>query len=210
MAEFVVILSQGRSGSTLLMRMLNGVPGVRIAGENEKALDHLRQFIRCFEIATTRHDTEFYRLAWKLPCPLEGIKRKTASFLADLYDPDGNARLVGFKEIRYGRFGSYDDFCGDIAFLRDLIPTVKIVLNTRRTEDAIKSAWWAQNPEQSKRTLDRSRSYFERYHCEHPDHTFLMPYEEIHDGSRQMAAMFDFLGLEFTPAAKRELARTLK
>jgi hypothetical protein len=210
MAEFVVILSQGRSGSTLLMRMLNGVPGVRIAGENEKALDHLRAFIKCYEVATTRHDTEFYRLAWSLPCPVEAIKRKTASFLADLYNPDGTARLVGFKEIRYGRFGSYDELCNDVAFLRQLMPGVKIIFNTRRTEDAIKSDWWAANPEQSKRTLDRSRAHFERYHHEHPDCTFLMPYEELRDGCRRVVAMFGFLGLEFTPGAKRELARNLK
>jgi len=209
MTEFVVILSQGRSGSTLLLRMLNGVPGVRIAGENEKALDHLKEFIKCYEIATTRHDTEFYRLAWSLPCPLEMIRRKTTSFLADLYNPDGTARLVGFKEIRYG-LGSYADMCNDILFLRELMPGLKIILNTRRTEDAIKSAWWANNPRQSRRRLERSRASFERYHSDHPDDTFLIPYEELREGSRRIEAMFDFLGLEFTPAAKGELSRNLR
>jgi hypothetical protein len=210
MVDFAVILSQGRSGSTLLLRMLNAVPGVRIAGENEKALDHLKEFIKCYQIATTRHDTEFYRLAWGLPCAIEVIKHKTAEFLLGLYNPDGRARLVGFKEIRYGRFGSYLDLCNDIGFIRELLPAVKIILNTRRTEDAIKSAWWAENPEQSRRTLDRSRAYFESYHSEHPNCTFLMPYEELRDGSPQIPAMFDFLGLDYTPEARKELAKTLR
>jgi len=209
MTEFVVILSQGRSGSTLLLRMLNSVPGVRISGENNKSLDHLKAFLKCYELATTRHDTEFYRLAWQLPCPLETIRRKTASFVTDLYNPDGAARLVGFKEIRYG-LSSYDDLCHDILFLRDLIPDLKVVLNTRKTETAIKSSWWAENPEQSRRFLDRSRASFERYHREHPDHTFLIPYEDLCEGSRRIKAMFDFLGLEFTQAAKFELNRTLR
>ena len=165
--------------------------------------------MKCYELATTRHDTEFYRLAWQLPCPLETIRRKTASFVTDLYNPDGAYRLVGFKEIRYG-LSSYDDLCHDILFLRDLIPDLKVVLNTRKTETAIKSSWWAENPEQSRRFLDRSRASFERYHREHPDHTFLIPYEDLCEGSRRIKAMFDFLGLEFTQAAKFELNRTLR
>jgi hypothetical protein len=210
MPDFVVIVSQGRSGSTLLLRMLNAVPGVRISGENERALDHLREFIRCYEIATTRHDTEFYRLAWRLPCPLDVIRQKTASFVFDLYNPDGTATLVGFKEIRYGCFGSYADMCGEIGFIRQLIPASKIILNTRRTDDAIKSSWWTENPDQSRRILDRSRSHFERYHFENPGHTFLMPYEDIHRGSNRLAAMFDFLGLDLTPAAEIELDKKLR
>jgi hypothetical protein len=209
MADFIVILSQGRSGSTLLLRMLNAVPGVQIAGENGKALDHLRSLLACFDTATTYHYTEFCRHAWRLPCPLESIKEKTRSFVSDLYDPTGTCRIAGFKEIRYG-LGSYDELCHDIAFLRQLMPGLKIIFNTRRTEDAMKSSWWAENPEASRGILDRSRASFERYHSRHGDFTFLIPYEELHHGSEGLRAMFDFLGLEFTRAARSELTRQLR
>jgi hypothetical protein len=207
--DFVVIMGQGRSGSTLLLRMLNAVPGVRIAGENEKALNHLKALVQCFEIATTRHDTEFYRLAWSLPCPLELIRQKVSGFVSDLYNPHGQYKLAGFKEIRYGLTG-YESLCDDIRFMRQILPRLKIVFNTRRTEDAIKSAWWAEKPVDSRRVLETSRSSFERYHREHPEFTFPLPYEELRHGSKCLGAMFDFLGLEFTDAAQRELDRRLR
>ena len=79
--DFVIIMAQGRSGSTLLLRMLNAVPGVRIAGENQKALDHLRAFVECFRTADHwNHDSDFCRQAWKMPRPLDEVKRRTAEF----------------------------------------------------------------------------------------------------------------------------------
>src|SRR6266404_5960885 len=148
MSDFVVIMAQGRSGSTLLLRMLNAVPGVRISGENGKALDHLRVFVDSFRDATAHHHSEFYRLAWQLPCPLDALTAKTAAYVAGLYNPAGQYRLVGFKEIRYG--WTWDDLCRDVDFLRELFPSLKVIFNTRATDDAVKSEFWTENPEQSR------------------------------------------------------------
>lgn len=202
--QFVVIMGQGRSGSTLLLRMLNAVPGVHISGENERAFDHLKAFLHCYETAITRHDTDFYRLAWQLPCPLDMLRAKVASFVTDLYNPGGRHRLIGFKEIRYS-LDTYEALAEDIRFLTDLIPGMKIIFNTRIPEDCVKSKWWAVNEKESLKTLRTGRTSFERYHREHPDNTFLAPYEELKRDSKMLPRMFEFLGIEYTDAAKAEL-----
>lgn len=203
-SDFVIIMAQGRSGSTLLLRMLNAVPGVRIAGENQKALDHLRSFVDCFQTADNwTRDCKFCSQAWKMPRPLDDVKRRTADFLLDLYNPGRRCRLAGFKEIRYGR--DYDELVRDVAFLRDLFPSLRIVFNTRLTDNAVKSSFWGDNPDESRRILDASRENFHRFHRANPGFTYVMPYEDLRDNSPPLRGMFDFLNVDFTPAARAEL-----
>jgi sulfotransferase family protein len=208
MAKFVVIMAQGRSGSTLLLRMLNAVPGVRISGENEKAIDHLRLFLESFQGAVKHHHSDFYKLAWQLPASLDDLKAKTARYLNDIYNPGGTYKLAGFKEIRYGR--AYDDLTRDVKFLGEMFPDLKIVFNTRLTDDAVKSEFWTEDPALSRQILNTTRANFERFHAENPRFTYMMPFEEFHKGSAVLEGMFDFLGIEFTRAARAELKVRLK
>ena len=194
MPGFAVIMAQGRSGSTLLLRMLNAVPGVRINGENCKAVDHLRAFVESFEGVTKHHHNDFYKLAWQLPCQVEDVRAKTSAFLKEIYNPGDKLRLAGFKEIRYGR-ATYEDLCSDIRFLGAMFGDLKIVFNTRRTDDAVESDFWRTNPDDSRQTLELSRENFERFHAEHPKFTYMMRYEAIRDGSSELQGMFDFLGV---------------
>ncbi|HXE54917.1 MAG TPA: hypothetical protein VN541_17985, partial [Tepidisphaeraceae bacterium] len=78
------------------------------------------------------------------------------------------------------------------------------------TEDAVKSDFWRDDPQLSSRILDTVYGNFLRYHGEHRGTTYWMPYEEIREGSAVLQGMFDFLGVEFTSAARTELARRLR
>lgn len=206
--DFLVIMAQGRSGSTLLLRMLNACPGVRISGENRKAIDHLRAFVDCFQYAENwNKESDFCRQAWKLPCPLAAVQRRTTDFLLDLYNPGRSYRVAGFKEIRYGR--DYDELATDVTFLRDLIPNLKIIFNTRQTDTAVKSSFWEDTPD-ARQILDTSYDNFLRYHRDHPDFTYHMPFEELREGAPALQGMFDFLGLPFTRAAHAQLAVKLR
>ena len=208
MPGFVVIMGQGRSGSTLLLRMLNAVPGVRISGENAKAFDHLRTFVESFRAATAHHHTEFYRLAWQLPCTLDELTAKTARYVNDIFNPGNRYRLTGFKEIRYGWV--YEDLVRDVAFLRELFPDLRIIFNTRATKDAVNSEFWKENPEESRRILEASRANFQRFHATHPDITYNVPFEEFHEGSSVLQGMFDFLEIEYSAGAHAELKKKLR
>lgn len=203
--RFAIVLSQGRTGSTLILRMLNATPGVHVSGENDRAFDHLKAFAGCFQRAQSNQHTKFFRLAWQLPCDPEALLVKIRHFVLDVYNPGGRYDLVGFKEVRYGRPESGADLEADLGFFRELFPSLRVVFNVRRTEDCVKSLFWSADPQASALTLDRIRASFQAYHDAHRDHCYWMPYEELRRGSAVLEGMFDFLGVPFTAAAAREL-----
>lgn len=203
--RFAIVLSQGRTGSTLILRMLNATPGVHLSGENDRAFDHLKAFAGCFQRAQSNHHSKFFRLAWQLPCDPEALLAKIRDFVLDVYNPGGRYDLVGFKEVRYGRPEAGSDLEADLGFFRQLFPSLRVVFNVRRTEDCVKSLFWSADPQASAVTLDRIRASFQMYHDAHRDHCYWMPYEELRRGSAVLEGMFDFLGVPFTDAAAREL-----
>lgn len=203
------VLGQGRSGSTLVLRILNTMPGARICGENEKALDHLRLLHERFVSSRARTIDEFYALAWKPPCELEELEDHLRRFMLSLYNPQSQCKIWGFKEIRYGS-GKYDDFVKELAFLRKLFPTARFILNTRKTEDTVNSEWWAKNPDQSRQMLENSRANFERYASENPQWSFLLPYETLKAGNPRLKELSAFVGVEHSPEFEKPLEVVLR
>lgn len=200
--RFVVVLSQGRAGSTLILRMLNACPGVRICGENNRAFDHLKRFVDCYRGAQKNHTSDFFKLAWSLPCDETAMLGRVRELAAGMYNPGGAHRLVGFKEIRYGQDGDLDS---DLAFLRQLFPGLRVIFNVRRTEDCVKSLWWAKDPEASAKVLETMRASFWEHYNQHRDDCYWMPFEELRRGSTVLQGMFDFLDTPMTAQATAEL-----
>jgi hypothetical protein len=200
--RFVLVLSQGRSGSTLILRMLNASPGVHICGENNKAFDHLKGFVESYRAAERNHSSYFFKLAWMLPCDQTILLARVRELVRAVYNPDGDRRVFGFKEIRYGRDGALD---AELAFLRELFPDLKVVFNVRRTEDCVKSLFFSDNPIESAKLLEKTRASFWDYYSRHPEDCYWMPYEELRRGSAVLQGMFDFLQTPMTPAAETEL-----
>src|SRR5690349_1509587 len=101
--SYVFVMTYGRSGSTLLMGLLNTIPGYLVRGENDDALRFLFDFHRtCVERSSY----------W----PIDRVRRKTDAFygigdfppalsLADirrlaldtLLRPKPDTRVTGFK-----------------------------------------------------------------------------------------------------------------
>jgi hypothetical protein len=206
--SFLVILGQGRSGSTLIMRLLNAVPGICIAGENHFALDYLRTFSDCFEHMGREDFGQFWSLAWTPPTVLKLLDEKLRELVWNLYNPEDTYSICGFKEIRYGR--KYDNLKANLAFLRRLFPTVKIIFNVRNIDDCVKSGWWAEDPEGSRAMLETIRDNFERYYAENSNFCYWMPYEELKRGSPIFRDMFHFLGIQFRPEYETPLDLVLR
>ncbi len=190
---FVVIVGQGRSGSTLILRLLNQVPGVRISGENYRSLDHLQKFAECYALGAGNRTTDFYKLAWLAPCDEQRIMDHLRQLVISIYGP---GEVIGFKEIRYG-YESYKRFAAALDWMRQLFPQLRLVFNTRETRTCVRSAWWARTPIKSRLVLNSTRRKFERYCQEHPEYCYHMPYEELRHGSPVLRGMFQFLGLEW-------------
>jgi hypothetical protein len=199
--RFAVILGQGRSGSTLILRLLNTVPGVRISGENDRALDHLRSFSDCFRDADKHRHSDFFKLAWAAPCSHEQLAAHLRRMVLTIYGP---GKLVGFKEIRYGR-EPYEQFAAALDWLREFLPGIRIVFNTRDVESCIHSDWWAKDPESSRKLLEHVYDNFRKYYKQHRDCCYWMPYEHLRHGDRVLIGMFRFLGLEWGPEFEKPL-----
>lgn len=135
--------SGGRTGSTLLQRLLCSVPGVLIWGENRGAIAHLEEASRIIgglESLGQKHAEEFRKkgsLGWiaMMNPPTHDFRRAIRGFL-HTYFAQTACRLGrprwGFKEVRYGR---------SIArFLADLYPEARFLLLVRHPEDCIASA----------------------------------------------------------------------
>jgi hypothetical protein len=167
-------------------------------------MDGLRMLLQTFTRARRHLHSEFYRIAWTPPCDLDRLRDHCRAFFRSIYDPAGELRAYGFKEIRYGS-GTYEQLETDLAFFRELFPEALFIFNTRRTETAVKSSWWAANPARSTEALNRSRANFHRYLECHPENAYHMPYEELMHDSPVLEGMFQAVGFEFLPEYEREL-----
>ncbi|MBW4636136.1 MAG: glycosyltransferase [Iphinoe sp. HA4291-MV1] len=124
----VFVVAQGRSGSTLLLRLLNEIEGYNICGENFAAISQLSTFYQSLIKATktiSHHQGNFFtyeellsfpkqtnstysRFEWYNVYNIEDIKEKLRELIVQLYNPERKFRVWGFKEIRFGMNISFE------------------------------------------------------------------------------------------------------
>jgi hypothetical protein len=161
LGEPIFVLSMGRTGSTLLMRLMNCVKDVYLFGEHNSAFRYLRRVqAEIAHNAAIQHENGLFILekngyedkfvAWASPFSqmevADYIRKLLISMYTDKIPPSGG-RLVrwGFKEIHY----EYED----ILFFSKLFPGAQFVFMERDIETQFKS-WFAAF--YRKRALDRA------------------------------------------------------
>jgi hypothetical protein len=147
----VFIVTYGRSGSTLLMGILNSSPGWLLRGENRDAVHHLYTFHRTMARESTRR-----RGASLSPThPFFGIagfpRKRSLRMLGNLVTetvlrPEPDTRVTGFKEIRW----NHEDAEQYVAWLVRVFPGARFVVNTRNRADVLRSGWWAEGDQSQK------------------------------------------------------------
>ncbi len=153
---YVFVLTYGRSGSTLIQGILNSIPGYLIRGENRQMMRYLYDFdrtgveVRRFQRRNMRrrHDEPgasdpskaFFGMdAFPHQRSIAGIRRLA---LDTLLRPERGTRVVGFKEIRWNT----EDVGEFVAWLQEVFPGARFVVNTRNLDDVSRSKWWARDP----------------------------------------------------------------
>ncbi|HEV2602655.1 MAG TPA: sulfotransferase [Microvirga sp.] len=197
--KFVVIVTYGRSGSTLLQTILQGMPGAFIRGENNNALYPL------FRAYKRAYNTRYNKGTAPIPSngpwygadeivPRRFGQRLAAAFIQDVLNPPPEARILGFKEIRFHdtEDGEMTEF---LEFIAEYFKPCKLVFNTRRASDVARSSWW-KDVEMRKvltmvETLDE---VYAAYVASHQDHAFLVRYEDYTRSPDTLAPLFEFLG----------------
>jgi Sulfotransferase family len=154
--EYLFVVTYGRSGSTLLMGVLNTLPGYLIRGENRDALHHLFLFDQTMRTESARRPPRKLRQPTHPFFGIGGYPQQRAvrqlRRLATLtvLRPDQDTRVTGFKEIRW----YHDDLEEYVAWLREVFPGARFVVNTRDHADVLRSKWWAKGADKTERLAE--------------------------------------------------------
>jgi hypothetical protein len=157
--DYLFVVTYGRSGSTLLMGVLNTIPGYLIRGENRDALHHLYLFDRTMRTESGRGPKRklrqpthpFFGIAGY---PKEKAVRQLRRLATDtVLRPQEDTRVTGFKEIRW----YHQDLEEYVAWLREVFPGARFLVNTRNHADVLKSKWWAEGEDKSEHLADIER-----------------------------------------------------
>jgi hypothetical protein len=205
--RYVFIVTYGRSGSTLLMSLLNTIPGYRIVGENYNALHHLYQAVAAAKKGAKenrgpehlRPQSAWYGMPRTRP---DAFQRDLVdSFVVNILRPEPGDRVLGFKEIRYTEH-HVPDLESYLAFLQNTFPGCKIVFNHRDAAAVSKSSWWTKVG----KAVEKVKAVDARLWAVPADDShFHFVYDNIDDELTHIRALFKFLGEELDEPAVREV-----
>lgn len=207
--KYVFIVTYGRSGSTLLMGILNSTPGFLIRGENWDALHHLFRFHRTlldgssrWKRPRTRQATHpFYGVA-DFPAK-KSLKRIRELVLDTVLRPREDTRVTGFKEIRW----SQDDLEDYVAWLQELFPGARFVFNTRAHEEVLASGWWPR-ADNGPAELTGLEARLLELAAQLGDAAYRVHYNDYVADPSSLAGLFEWLGEPFDEAAVRDVFST--
>ena len=207
MSTFVLLASQYKGGSTLLMRVLNNFPGVQISGENSGAFASLMEFYGAMKNTDSiKHTQDFVDLqlgkpSWYNQFNLMKIKNDIKNLIFNIYKSESMTHF-GFKEIRFGANEDYDRMEKTFKLLKEIIPELKLVLLTRKRNfidnehdiDYLKNDRISTEDE-----YENQFQYFRRFASENPSYSYVIDYSELASipAQAQVINLFNFLGIEF-------------
>lgn len=200
--QVVLVIGVGRSGSTLMQRVLNSMPGTNVCGENHNAWLHAARFAAAWlrlrastraDYARLERERAHFALAWYnvegAPALIEALRQL---FYA-LYQGD-RWRRVGFKEIRLGQRG-YDQLQAQLDFFRLLFPDCRIIFNLREPRAIARSQAAQRNPADFGDPA--AQALFRRYAR---DNDALLWHYEDWQQPQQVRRLYDYLGEPFSQA----------
>lgn len=200
----VLVVSYGRSGSTLLQGMLNSIDGVLVRGENANVFFKLFGAFEAFTQAASKHRRATAPNApWfgvgqaDLEQLLEDFRRVARSIVLSDRSDDARVACFGFKEIRYDVVG--DRLPKYLKFLERVFPEPAFLFLTRDLNDVVRSGWWKElDPEEVRSSLSATEERFAAF-AEGRHNCFQLTYEDMVGRSDRLRAMFDFLGVPYRP-----------
>ena len=202
-AGFVFIVTYGRTGSTLLQKVLNAMPGVYVAGENFDILHPLFEAWRNACVLKDKygwgHQTSDHPWHGALAADPRAFGRSlAAAFVRDILKPPHGTRLAGFKEIRY----LTADLPDQLAFMAEVFTPAKFVFNTRAVDAVAQSAWW-KDVDKAGLAADIARfeAQVAAFSAAHPDTCVTVDYARWTVDAEALRPVHTLLGAPFDAAA---------
>ena len=205
--SYVFVMTYGRSGSTLLMGLLNTLPGYLVRGENDDAMKFLYDFHRTCVARSTfwpiermrKRSNPFFGMGdFPAAASIAGVRRLA---LDTLLRPEPDTRVTGFKEIRWWHHDDLDDYVG---WLREVFPGARFLVNTRNHEAVLKSKWWAKgDPETMAAQLADIEKRLLATAARLGDVAYHVHFDDYVADPSTLAPMFAWLGEDYDDAAVR-------
>lgn len=203
---FLFIMTYGRSGSTLVSGLLNALPGYLIRGENRHAIHHLFDYHNTLTSEKNRGSADAYRTPTHpffgisdvpLDRSLAGIRRLV---LETLLRPEADTRVIGFKEIRW----YHSDMEQYVAWLREVFPGVRFLVNTRAHDSVLASGWWAEGDrEHNSAHLANTERRILAVASELGDAAYHVHYDDYVTDPTLLRGLYDWLGEPWDEASVR-------
>jgi hypothetical protein len=141
--RFVIEIAEGRSGSTTVMTMLDQLPNLRMAGENNGILIHQLDDVKAMAILN-----KYYQGAWQhnsipeqaLACPIQKfIEVINPPKMSENILIDDKDTIIGFKTIRLHNNMASNVFTSKeiCEFIIQYYPCSKILVNYRSDTQAL-------------------------------------------------------------------------
>ena len=116
------------------------------------------------------------------------------SFVSEILRPPAEARVVGFKEIRFHEAGP-DEFEPFLNFIHDNFAGCKFVFNTRPWEEVARSGWWANmKPERVQEIISAADTLYADYLKKYPVRAIHLRHEVTRADPKAFEPLFEFLG----------------
>lgn len=205
--RYVFLITYARSGSTLLMSLLNHCEGVCIRGENRATLLHLFRAQAALNDTAARgrngrqqaRDRPWFGAGSVRPAQFR--RQLLNSYVAQVLVPPAGTRITGCKEIRHDHpFVDDAEFAAYVQFLIKSFPQARLVFNSRRVEDVCQSAWLRQRPRAKVAAMVATcERRFATALATHPAHCFHVDYDCFTADPQRYEALFAFLDLPYDP-----------
>ncbi|MGB1076285.1 MAG: hypothetical protein ACPGYK_08860 [Flavobacteriales bacterium] len=199
--DHIVIVSYGRTGSTLLQGLLNSINGVLVRGENNDLFAHFWEAQKSLVMESGEYSSFFPNHPWfgrvlfDEPRWWEDLRRLARNYLLADQQDNLNIKCLGFKEIRFK--GRRDELEGYLQFLEQLLPGCCFLFNTRDHEEVLKSAFYknADHAVAKQKLLQLEMNFHsfakDRSNC------FEITYRDMKTRSPRLQEMFEFLGATY-------------
>ena len=193
------VVTYGRSGSTILSKVLNSIPGAEIKGENFHALLPIFEAIQRARRAKREHggnDPTTLSNPWygaeKIQ-PSVFQDKLVSAYIDNILNPSKDVRYIGCKEIRYSSAGK--NLNRYLNFILSSFPNAKIIFNTRNPLDTSSSGWYKKmDQDWVIQDLQSQINKFEEFHKNNRENTFLVRYEDFKGNPDYFKSLFNFIG----------------
>ena len=202
--ESLAIVTYGRTGSTLLMGVLNSADGMLIRGENMGLCAGLYAAYNSMSetMAThgkTAHDSS-YAFFGADQLDDDTFFRDARNLLKNQLVPEGLDGIVcwGFKEIRYTpnalRTVEQYPLSSFLDFMARLMPKPCFTFLTRNHDDVSKSGWW--NTKEKSHVVDQFNAFETRARdwSNGRSDCYWIDYANLVDRDEKLLALFEFVG----------------